>query len=98
SLDNDIRQTLVNQLDDEVQQRYQAYRTATLHKGTMKKLLTALLDQTPANTLIFVMAGLGKVFVGEIVEMALRIKKQQDDENDTPLRPEHLREAYRQYR
>jgi transcription initiation factor TFIID subunit 11 len=42
-----------------------------------------------------VVSGVGKVFVGEMVESALDIM---DERGDTgPIQPEHLREAFRRY-
>jgi hypothetical protein len=42
-----------------------------------------------------VVSGVGKIFVGEMVESALEIM---DERGDTgPIAPEHLREAFRRY-
>jgi len=48
----------------------------------------------PPNIAI-VIAGFAKVFVGEIVERAREVQTLQGDEG--PLKPEHLREAWRLY-
>lgn len=42
-----------------------------------------------------IVAGFGKVFVGEIVEKARQVQQNRGDVG--PLSPDHLREAYRQY-
>lgn len=42
---------------------------------------------------IIAMCGLGKVFVGELIEEAILIQKEFND--DGPLKPEHIHEAYR---
>lgn len=43
-----------------------------------------------------VVSGCAKLFVGEMVEKALEIMSEWSDAG--PIRPEHLREAYRRYK
>ncbi|KAJ1858249.1 transcription initiation factor TFIID subunit 11 [Coemansia sp. RSA 2703] len=94
---NDEVRQLLDQMTDEQQQRYDVYRRTALNKGAIKKLCSHVLNQQISSTLSFVIAGFSKVFVGEIVELAVQIKSERGDD-DGPLRPEHLREAYRLYK
>ncbi|KAJ2340794.1 transcription initiation factor TFIID subunit 11 [Coemansia erecta] len=91
----DVRE-LWSLLNDDQRQRYGVYRQAALNKGTVKKLASQILGQQVSSTLTFVIAGFSKVFIGEIVERAVQIRDARGDEG--PLRPEHLREAYRQHK
>ncbi|KAJ1796906.1 transcription initiation factor TFIID subunit 11 [Coemansia sp. RSA 2598] len=84
---------LLAQMTDEQRQRYEVYRRTALNKGAIKKLVGHILNQQISSTLSFVIAGFSKVFVGEIVELAVQIQSERGE--DGPLKPEHLREAYR---
>jgi len=46
-----------------------------------------------SQTITIVMAGIAKVYVGELVESARTIMEEWGEEG--PLRPKHIREAYR---
>ncbi|KAJ1757562.1 transcription initiation factor TFIID subunit 11 [Coemansia sp. RSA 921] len=91
----DVRE-LWELMADEQRQRYGVYRRSALNKGTVKRLVSQILGQQVSSTLTFVVAGFSKVFIGEIVERAVQIRDNRGDEG--ALTPEHLREAYRQYK
>ncbi|KAJ2483412.1 transcription initiation factor TFIID subunit 11 [Coemansia sp. RSA 2131] len=91
----DVRE-LWELMADEQRQRYGVYRRSALNKGTVKRLVSQILGQQVSSTLTFVVAGFSKVFIGEIVERAVQIRDARGDEG--ALTPEHLREAYRQYK
>jgi len=65
--------------------------------------MQTITGNTPSSNVVIAMAGICKVFVGEIVEKALEVKEQQqqqqkttdDSSNVTPIEPKHLLEAYR---
>ncbi|KAJ1879149.1 transcription initiation factor TFIID subunit 11 [Coemansia sp. RSA 1722] len=84
---------LLDQMTEEQRQRYEVYRRTALNRGAVKKLVGHILNQQITSTLSFVVGGFAKVFVGEIVELALQIQSERGE--DGPLKPEHLREAYR---
>ncbi|KAJ1922574.1 transcription initiation factor TFIID subunit 11 [Tieghemiomyces parasiticus] len=86
---------LMDNFSDPQQERYEAYRRSTLNKSVIKKLISSILNQSVSSELAFVVAGFGKVFIGEIVEKAREVQEQWGDEG--ALSPEHLREAYRRY-
>mmetsp|Transcript_296 Transcript_296/g.545 ORF Transcript_296/g.545 Transcript_296/m.545 type:complete len:242 (+) Transcript_296:112-837(+) len=87
----------VAQFSDDHMKRYEAYRRADLKKQKIKKLSTALhpvLGQLqPSDPFMIGIKGLGKMFVGDVVESALAIQKKWNESG--PLQPKHLREAYR---
>ncbi|CAF0821951.1 unnamed protein product [Didymodactylos carnosus] len=103
-------QVLVSNFSDEQLNRYEMYRRSAFPKITIKRLMQTLTGNVPSQNVVIAMAGIAKVFVGEIVEKALQVKEEEqqqqehsdDDSNNsnhqhtTPIEPKHLREAYRQ--
>lgn len=79
-------------------QRYEQYRRSDLKKEKVKKLLTALNPALAKSSDPFLIAvkGLAKLFVGDIVEAAIDVRKQNGETG--ALQPKHLREAYRRLR
>ena len=63
-------------MPDRQTKRYEIYRRAHLPKPAMKKILTSLLGQPVQPSSVIVVAGVAKVFVGEVVEMALGIREE----------------------
>ncbi|KAI9298171.1 TAFII28-domain-containing protein [Neoconidiobolus thromboides FSU 785] len=103
---------LIEAFDPEQLKRYEVFRRAALNKGTVKKVVSSMINQPFAQNLSMVVAGFSKVFIGEIVELALEVQKEWDQNEivtnalqgkpfniprKSPLLPEHLREAYRRY-
>ena len=83
-------------LSPDQQRRYEAYRRSRLHPADVKQLMSAEMGASrkitePAS---IVVAGLTKLFVGDIVERARVIMEMRKDTG--PICPQHLREAYRQ--
>ncbi|OMJ19140.1 Transcription initiation factor TFIID subunit 11 [Smittium culicis] len=87
---------ILDLFDSEQHQRYEVYRRTGLNKSSIKKLCSSILNQQISQTVSFVIAGFGKIFVGEIVELAIMIKNEQG-QHDLPIQPNHLIEAYRRY-
>ncbi|KAH8104324.1 TAFII28-domain-containing protein [Phellopilus nigrolimitatus] len=75
--------------------RYEAYRRNTLPKQAVRRVIQQTLGQQVSTPVAQVVAGFGKVFVGEIVEKARRVQQSRGESG--PLSPDHLREAYREY-
>ena len=86
---------LVDSFSEEQSARYAAYRRTNLNKAAIKKLANQVLNQSIGNNVTIVIAGLAKVFVGEIVEKAREIQARCG--HTGPLTPDHLRDAYRLY-
>eukprot|EP01104_Vermistella_antarctica_P009657 TRINITY_DN2498_c1_g1_i1.p1 TRINITY_DN2498_c1_g1~~TRINITY_DN2498_c1_g1_i1.p1 ORF type:complete len:241 (-),score=112.88 TRINITY_DN2498_c1_g1_i1:833-1555(-) len=75
--------------------RYEAYRRSGFKRPSVKKLMNTVSNQTGGVTanMTIVMAGIAKIFVGEVVETARTVMDELGESG--PLRPRHLREAYR---
>jgi len=86
---------LMDNFSEEQQTRYDWYRRATLNKGNVRKLIQST-GQLVTPQVAQMVAGVGKVFVGEIVERALEAQALRGEQG--PLAPEHLRQAYRMYK
>ncbi|KAK4528030.1 hypothetical protein GAYE_SCF48G5964 [Galdieria yellowstonensis] len=84
-------------LDEEEQERYEYYRMGDLDKNKVKKLVSmanpALSMMQPDNPFIIAVKGLGKLYAGQLVEMAVNIRNERGERG--AIRPVHLREAYR---
>jgi len=74
--------------------RYEMYRRSTLTKSTIRKLIQQASGVTVTQTVVIAMAGIAKVFAGELMEEALDIRDKADEGNE-PVKPKHLREAKR---
>ena len=86
-------QVLVSAFTSQQQDQYEVYRRATFPKGTVKKLMMNICKCPVPQNAVIAMAGIAKVYVGQIVEEACVIR---DSCGETgPLQPKHLREAYR---
>ncbi|KAK4528254.1 hypothetical protein GAYE_SCF54G6190 [Galdieria yellowstonensis] len=84
-------------LDEEEQERYEYYRMGDLDKNKVKKLVAtanpALSMMQPDNPFIIAVKGLGKLYAGQLVEMAINIRNERGEQG--AIRPVHLKEAYR---
>lgn len=78
--------------------RYEQYRRSDLKNAKVKKVLLSLNPSLAKASEQYIIAvkGLAKLFVGDVVESALEVKKQLGDKG--ALQPKHLREAYRRLR
>ncbi|PWN33539.1 uncharacterized protein FA14DRAFT_161341 [Meira miltonrushii] len=98
---------LMKAMTEEQQDRYAAFRRHFLDKRFVKRLLQHLTRQTVTPQIVTLIAGVGKVFVGQIVEKAREVRQERltASANGTSqpnqrqsLRPDHLTEALRRYR
>lgn len=87
----DLR-VLLEHFDENQMDRYEAYRRSGLTKSSVRKLVNAVLQQSVSPSILTVVRGFAKVFVGEIVE-----KARQMSDHPGSLTPQDLREAYRIY-
>ncbi|KAG1720827.1 TAFII28-domain-containing protein [Suillus paluster] len=76
-------------------ERFEAYRRHALPKQAIRKVIQQTTGQQVSQPVAQIVAGVAKVFVGEIVEKARHVQSKRNDTG--PLTPDHLREAYRMY-
>ncbi|CAG8813540.1 21559_t:CDS:2, partial [Cetraspora pellucida] len=94
--DEEITDTDFEKSNKDQTERFEVYRRSALSKPNVKKLVSGILGQPCSNNISIVVAGFSKIFIGEIVEKALDIKKEWGSEG--PLSPNHIREAFRRYK
>lgn len=84
---------LHTELSDEDLQRYETQRGTMLPKGTVKKFIGLVIGQAVNPNILIGVNGLCKVFIGEMVQEALRVQKERGACG--PLLPSHIHEAHR---
>ena len=90
-------QLLVSHFTEDQLDRYAMYRRAALPKTTVKKIMQTITGSSVGQNVVIAMAGIAKVFAGEVIEEALT-SMQDLGEAGQPVRPKHLREAVRKMR
>eukprot|EP00794_Sanderia_malayensis_P005261 gene5261-5925_t len=87
-------QVLVSSFSESQLNRYEMYRRASFPKAAIRRLMQNIMSggSVPPNVVI-AMAGIAKVFVGEICEEALDIMEERSEQG--PIQPKHIREAVR---
>ncbi|XP_050108851.1 transcription initiation factor TFIID subunit 11 [Malus sylvestris] len=87
-------QAILSQFSEEQMSRYESFRRAGFQRANMKRLLTSI-SGTPkiSAPMNIVVSGIAKMFVGELVETARIVMSERKESG--PIRPCHLREAYR---
>lgn len=87
-------QAILSQFTEEQMSRYESFRRAGFQKANMKRLLASISGtQKISVPMTIVVSGIAKMFVGELVETARVVMTERNDSG--PIRPCHLREAYR---
>ncbi|KAL2320577.1 hypothetical protein Fmac_029546 [Flemingia macrophylla] len=85
---------ILSQFTEDQMSRYESFRRAGFQKANMKRLLASITGtQKISVPMTIVVSGIAKLFVGEAVETARIIMKERKESG--PIRPCHLREAYR---
>jgi len=87
-------QVLISSFSDRQLNRYEMFKRSCFPKSTIKRLMQNVsTGASISQNVVIAMAGISKVFVGEVVEEALDYKASRGDSG--PLLPLHLREAVR---
>ncbi|KAF7801309.1 transcription initiation factor TFIID subunit 11 [Senna tora] len=87
-------QAILSQFTEEQMSRYESFRRAGFQKANMKRLLASITGtQKISVPMTIVVSGIAKMFVGDVVETARIVMKERKESG--PIRPCHLREAYR---
>lgn len=84
---------LVSALSDKQLDQYEIFRRSTLPRASVKRLMQSISGTTIPPNAVIAMAGITKVYVGEIVEMACQAREKLNETG--PLQPKHIREAVR---
>ncbi|PWN53914.1 TAFII28-domain-containing protein [Violaceomyces palustris] len=83
-------------MSEDQQDRHMASRRGALNKSSVRKLVNHVLSQSVSQHIAMVASGVGKVFVGEMVEKARAVQAERGESG--PLRPHHLYMAHRLYK
>lgn len=87
-------QVLISSFSERQLNRYEMFKRSCFPKSTIKRLMQNVsTGASISQNVVIAMAGISKVFVGEVVEEALDYKACRGDTG--PLLPLHLREAIR---
>ncbi|XP_039117256.1 transcription initiation factor TFIID subunit 11-like [Dioscorea cayenensis subsp. rotundata] len=90
-------QAILSQFTEEQMSRYESFRRSGFQKSTMKRILAGITgSQKISIPMTIVVSGIAKMFVGELIETARMVMTERKDCG--PIRPCHIREAYRRLR
>lgn len=84
---------LWSQFTEEQLNRYEMFRRSTFPKASIKRFMQSLSGSSVSQNVVIAMSGIAKVFVGELVEEAIKIQKRYGESG--PIEPKHIREAHR---
>jgi transcription initiation factor TFIID subunit 11 len=89
-----LKRQVYRKLTPQQLDRYEDFRGARFTASRIERLAKVISEvSSVSSTLPFVLGGVTKLFVGNIVEESRRIMSEWGDSG--AIRPEHMREAYR---
>ncbi|KAK1269387.1 hypothetical protein QJS04_geneDACA017081 [Acorus gramineus] len=87
-------QAILSQFTEEQMSRYESFRRSGFQKSNMKRLLVSITgSQKISMPMTIVVSGIAKMFVGELIETGRIVMTERRESG--PLRPCHIREAFR---
>ncbi|KAK2715604.1 transcription initiation factor TFIID subunit 11-like isoform X2 [Artemia franciscana] len=86
-------QVLVSNFTEDQLNRYEMYRRSAFPKAAIKRLMQNIAMCSVSQNVVIAMAGIAKVYAGEIVEGAIDVLEKLGE--DGPIQPKHLRESVR---
>ena len=85
---------LFQHFTEEQKKRFEMFRQHSFPKAGVRKLMQRVLEQVQVNhNVVIVVAGIAKVYVGELVEEARRVMEEKGEVG--PIPPIHMLEAQR---
>ena len=75
--------------------RYECYRRSSLPKPVLRRVFQAVTGTILNPNGLIVLAAVGKLFVGELVELARQIADDEGVDDLEEIKPAHVREAHR---
>ena len=86
---------LLKHFTPEQMNRYECYRRSSLPKPVLKRLFQTITGTILNQNGLIVLATVGKMFVGELIELARAVADEQGLTDLDEIRPAHIREAHR---
>lgn len=86
---------LLKHFTPEQMNRYECYRRSSLPKPVLKRLFQTVTGTILNPNGLIVLAAVGKLFVGELIETARQVAEEQGMSDLDEIKPAHLREAHR---
>lgn len=72
------RRLLIANFSNEQMERFESYRRMTVNKPGIKKVCTSVLNHSLPQNISVVLAGLSKLFLGEIITRALAVQEKEN--------------------
>lgn len=90
--ENDYQKSIAEMSENDFK-RYEVFRCSNFPKAGIKKLISNIIGQAVNPNIVIGVAGLCKVFMGEMIGEAKNVQK--ENQQTGPLLPSHIHEAYR---
>ena len=84
---------LLSHFTPEQMTRYECYRRSSLPKPALKRLFQAVTSITPHPNGLIILAAVGKLYVGELVEKARQVADEEGLSDLDEIRVIHIQEA-----
>ncbi|KAL9646709.1 hypothetical protein ABK040_001132 [Willaertia magna] len=95
--ENLIRNQIIAHLTPEQYDRFENYKRSSF-KTVIKRIISNTTNAPVNKTVEIAVAGIAKLYVGELVELSKTIQREWGEDVRQALEPRHIREAYRRLR